>query len=93
MKSPYQCLSVILAAILLQSCATNSVGWGGHYEVLQATDKSITIEYDKMVSSYKEIMGVAQAHCNKTGKDAVPIGEANTSRENGLIATHTFRCE
>ena len=93
MKSKYQYLSGILVLMLFSSCSSMPVGWGGSYEVLQATDKSITIEYDGLMSSYKEILSVARIHCNKTGKEAVPTGQANTSRASGLITTHTFRCE
>ena len=78
--------------IFLSSCSSNPVGWGGRYEVLNATDQSITIEYDRVMSSYEEITKVAQSHCQKTGKSAVPADEEESSREKGLIQTHSFRC-
>jgi hypothetical protein len=93
MNLKHQRLSVTTVLIFLSSCASNPVGWGGRYEVLLATDQSITIEYDKVMSSYKEILDVAQTHCNKSGKAAVPVDEENSSKQKGLIQTHTFRCE
>jgi hypothetical protein len=93
MNPKHQRLIIIVVLIFQSSCASNPVGWGGRYQVLQATDQSITIEYDKMMSSYKEIMDVAQAHCKKTGKAAVPADEENSAKQKGLIQTHTFRCE
>jgi len=92
MNPKHQRLGVIVILISLSSCTSNPVGWGGRYQVLQATAQSITIEYDKVMSSYKEIMDVAQAHCNKTGKAAVPADEESASKQKGLIQTHTFRC-
>jgi|GEM_PF-2568544 len=92
MNSKNQYLIHIAVLIFLSSCASNPVGWGGRYEVLKASDQSITIEFDKVMSSYEEIMGIAQVHCHKTGKAAVPVGEENPSKEKGLIQTHTFRC-
>jgi hypothetical protein len=77
---------------LLSGCAGAPVGWGGSYEVLLKSEKAITIEYDELVSSYKEVGVVAQAHCKSHGKVAVPAGET-TTRVSGLIKTHTFRCE
>jgi hypothetical protein len=92
MNPKHQCLSVIVISIFLSSCTSNPVGWGGRYQVLQSTGQSITIEYDRVMSSYKEIMDVAQAHCNQTGKAAVPADEENSTKQKGLIQTHTFRC-
>jgi hypothetical protein len=77
---------------LFSGCAGAPVGWGGSYEVVLKSEKAITIEYDELVSSYKEIGVVAQAHCKSYGKVAVPAGET-TTRVSGLIKTHTFRCE
>jgi len=77
---------------LFSGCAGAPVGWGGSYEVLLKSEKAITIEYDELVSSYKAIGVVAQAHCERYGKVAVPAGET-TTRVSGLIKTHTFRCE
>jgi hypothetical protein len=93
MNPKHQRLSIIVVVALLPSCTSNPVGWGGRYQVLESTGQSITIEYDKVMSSYKEIMDVAQAHCNKTGKAAVPVDEEYSSKQKGLIQTHTFRCE
>jgi hypothetical protein len=93
MNSGYQHWSALVALALLSSCTSNSVGWGGRYEILQATNQSITIQYDKMMSSFKEIMGVAQAHCRKTGKSAVPVDEEKAKKVRGLVPTQTFRCE
>jgi hypothetical protein len=93
MNSVHRYLSGLVISLFLASCSSNPVGWGGRYQVLQATDQSITIEYDKVMSSYEEILGVAKAHCNKTGKGTVPADEENSSKPKGLIQTHTFRCE
>jgi len=84
---------VIAALILLSSCASNPVGWGGRYQVIRAGDQSITIEYDRVMSSYQEILEVAQTYCNKSGKKAVPVVEDDRSKEKGLIPVYTFRCE
>jgi hypothetical protein len=93
MYSEHRRLSAVAVLIFLSSCSTNPVGWGGRYQVLQATNQSITIEYDKVMSSYEEILGVAKAHCNKAGRAAVSVEEDNSSKPKGLIQTHTFRCE
>lgn len=77
---------------LLLGCAGAPVGWGGAYAILLKNDKAITIEYDELVSSYKAIGDVAQIHCEQFGKVAIPAGET-TTRANGMIKTHTFRCE
>ncbi len=85
-------LMLMLLVLLLSGCAGGPVGWGGTYEVLYSNEKVITIEYDELVSSYKEIITVANDHCVQYGKVAVPAGE-NTTRVSGLIKTHTFKCE
>lgn len=83
---------IVCLFAFLSGCAGAPVGWGGSFEVLLKNEKAITIEYDELVSSYKEIGAVAQAHCEKYGKVAIPAGET-TTRISGLVKTHTFKCE
>jgi hypothetical protein len=93
MSSRHRLLSVIAVLMYLSSCSSNPVGWGGRYQVLQATDHSITIEYDRVMSSYPETLDIAQAYCKKTGKAAVAVDEEDSSKQKGLIQTHTFDCK
>jgi len=86
-------LNVVAVLIFISSCASNPVGWGGRYQVLSAGDQTITIEYDRVMSSYQEILDVAHTYCKKYGKAAVPVTENDRSKEKGLIPVHTFRCE
>ena len=85
-------LLVATSNAFVSGCAGAPVGWGGAYEVLLKNEKSITIEYDELVSSYKAIGAIAQIHCEQFGKVAIPAGET-TTRTNGMIKTHTFKCE
>jgi len=78
---------------MLSSCTSNPVGWGGRYEVRLANEKTITIEYDRMMSSYEEILGVARTHCRKYGKVPIPADEDISSGTKGLVPTRTFHCE
>lgn len=93
MNSKQQHLSALVVLLFLSSCSTNPVGWGGRYQILQASDLSITIEYDRVMSNYEEILGVAKVHCNKFGKAAALVDDESASKQKGLIQTRTFRCE
>jgi hypothetical protein len=93
MNSNPKIFNIMVAIYFLSSCSTNPVGWGGRFNVLNANDKLITIEYDKMTSSFDEIFEVARSHCSKFGKVAIPVDKENLSSAKGLIPTHTFRCE
>jgi hypothetical protein len=46
--------------------------WGQPYKVEFASSSSITINFDPSLTNMGEVQNVAQAHCNKFGKDAIP---------------------
>jgi hypothetical protein len=64
-------LSVAIMAPVITECA---VAWGKPYNVEFASSSSITINYDPGLTSMGEVQNVAQAHCDKYGKDAIPQG-------------------
>jgi hypothetical protein len=62
-------LTVSLSLTVLGGCA---LAWGQPYKVEFASSSSITINFDPSLTSIGEVQHVAQAHCDKFGKDAVP---------------------
>lgn len=76
----------IAALLILAGCANHPLG---RYHVVQATEKSVTIKYDAVLSGRAESVALAEAHCAKYGKTAVPHMEAGTN----LTPVSTFLCE
>ena len=84
-------LSVILIMVSLGGCAS-AVGWGKPYEVVHKTSKSITIHYDPMLSTIADISTIADEHCKKYGKEAVP-GEVDGGSYWVPTKNIIFHCE
>ncbi|PKN37670.1 MAG: hypothetical protein CVU62_08065 [Deltaproteobacteria bacterium HGW-Deltaproteobacteria-2] len=64
--------------------------WGNSYNIALSNSRSVVIEYDPAVINLPEMLGAAQAACDKYGKDAVL---KDTSRGNLGILVNTYRCE
>lgn len=64
--------------------------WGKAYNVEFANSSSITIAYDRMFTNMGQLQHVAQEHCDKYGKDAVP--QAAIGGGGGGIPTVSYRC-
>lgn len=79
--------ALILAVVLLGGCAAV---WGQPYKVEFASSSSITINFDPSLTNIGEVQNVAQTHCDKFGKDAVPQG-GETSPWG--LRNVSFRCE
>jgi len=83
---------MLIASMLFVGCAGAPVGWGGTYEVISESERSITIRYDNITESFRDIFSVARTHCEKFGKDAIP-SEKVSADAGGAIRVHYFKCE
>jgi hypothetical protein len=45
--------------------------WGSTYKVRYENDTAIGIDFDPSVTTFGNVLAVAQEHCNRYGKDAV----------------------
>ena len=80
-------VAVILVAGLFGSGCV--LVWGHPYHVEFASSSSITINFDPSLTNMGKIQNVAQEHCDKYGKDALP--QARSSDFWGL-STMSFVC-
>ena len=62
-------LFILAAALSLGGCVAV---WGHGYHVDFANSSSITINSDPMFDNTGDLQKIAQQHCDKYGKDAVP---------------------
>lgn len=69
MKIQAKALLIIATAISLAGCAAV---WGHGYHVDFANSSSITINSDPSIDDMGDLQRIAQAHCAKYGKDAIP---------------------
>lgn len=59
----------VLGALALSGCAAV---WGAPYKVDFSSPSSVTINTDPSLTNMGEVQRVAQAECQKYGRDAVP---------------------
>lgn len=79
-------IAILIMALGLTGCA---VAWGKAYKVEFASPSSITINFDPSLTNMGRVQGVAQEHCAKYGKNAVP-GEHQNSHWG--LRTTSFVC-
>jgi len=79
-------LGIVLVAAPLAACA---VGWGLPYNVEFENSSSVTVRYDPLLASIGEVQSVAQAICDKYGKDAVPLLERS---DFAGVTNSSYRC-
>ena len=60
---------VVSTSIATSGCIA---AWGSTYKVQFESSSSITIDFDPSATTMGNVQGVAQQHCEKYGKDAVP---------------------
>lgn len=65
------------------------MAWGASHKVEFANSSSITISSDPAFTNMGELQGVAQEHCDKFGRDAIP--QVSQDGAWGLRST-TYRC-
>jgi hypothetical protein len=65
----------LLLILPLCGCA---VAWGQDHKIEFASSSSITINYDPSLTNMGEVQNVAQEHCSKYKKDAVPQGNSTS---------------
>lgn len=65
---------IVLTALAIAGCG-NAVGYGKASQTQFASESSVTIEYDPLLTNPGEIQNSAQRHCAQYGKDAIPQGE------------------
>jgi hypothetical protein len=63
--------------------------WGENYKVEFASPTSITINFDPGLTNMGEVQHVAQTHCARYGKDAVPGASQDSMWE---LRTTSFDC-
>jgi hypothetical protein len=56
-------------SVALSGCIA---AWGSSYKVEFESSSMITIDFDPSATTMGNIQGVAQQHCDKYGKDAIP---------------------
>lgn len=83
---PLRWAAIALAGIALTACAA---AWGKPYKVEFSSPSSITINFDPGLTNMGEVQNVAQEHCARFGKDAIP--QASQNSDWGLRTT-SFVC-
>jgi hypothetical protein len=71
----------------LSACAAV---WGAPHKVVFESESSITVNYDPTFTNWGEVQNVAQAHCDKYGKDAVPD---KRSTSDWGVTTQAYNCK
>jgi hypothetical protein len=81
----------LLAIVLLLISGTGCVAvWGAPYKVEFASSSSITINFDPALTNMGEIQNIAQQHCDKYHKDAVPQAKNDSP---WALSTMSFMCQ
>jgi hypothetical protein len=62
---------VVLLAVSITASGCIAA-WGSTYKVEFESSSMITIDFDPSATTMGNIQGVAQQHCDKYGKDAIP---------------------
>ena len=63
----------VLAMLAISITASGCIAaWGSSYKVEIESASMITIDFDPSATTMGNIQGVAQQHCDKYGKDAIP---------------------
>jgi uncharacterized protein involved in exopolysaccharide biosynthesis len=65
----FRVLVVLAIAPAMAGCIA---AWGSSYKVEFESSSMITIDFDPSATTMGNIQGVAQQHCDKYGKDAIP---------------------
>jgi hypothetical protein len=86
-------IAVFVVVALLAGCAGGPVGLGGTYKVLFKTDSAITIQYDSVTESQKDVVKVASEHCGQYDKSARISNMHADTFTFGLIKTISFSCD
>lgn len=85
-------LFVVLIGFLA-GCAGGPVGYGGSNKVLHKDEKIITIQYDALVESYRDVAQIAANHCAQYDAGIKVQNVQSSSSSFGLVKTYTFECE
>jgi len=79
-------ITIFLTVLTVQGCVA---AWGDSYNVALVNSRSIVIEYDPAVVNLPKLLGVAQAHCDNYGDDALLD---SVSSGNLGIKVNTYLC-
>ena len=75
----------VVACLALQSCAHS-------LEIVQSNSRTVTLEYNSVLTDYKTVVKTAEQEAKKYGKEAVVRGVINERRKTqwGSIDTIVF---